>query len=89
MMPFFSNYGYLKTKEFFYESISGWGIDFIFSHKLFEAKRKIAIIHDVIAGHKKPVTSINWVLSNGMTPHHELHSIKNKYNLHNFYAQMF
>lgn len=84
MMPFFSNYGYLKSKEFFCESISGWGIDFVFSHKLFEAKRKIAIIHDVIAGHKKPVTSIDWMLSNGITPHHELSNIKNKYNLRNF-----
>ncbi|BAQ65080.1 hypothetical protein [Geminocystis sp. NIES-3709] len=83
MMPFFSNYGYLKSKEFFYESISGWGIDYIFSHKLFEEKRKIAIVHDVIAAHKKPVSSTYWILSNGITPYEELDNIKNKYNLNN------
>ena len=81
MMPFLSNYGYNKTKDKFSESISGWGLDYLISSILFREKRKMAIIHDVVASHLKATSSRNWMCSNGKTSLEELGHVVKKYKL--------
>ena len=84
MMPFLSNYAYQNSQKLFPESISGWGLDYLISAKLFAEKRKIAVIHDVIASHLKPTSSRNWTCSNGKTSLEELHYLIKKYKLTNY-----
>ena len=84
MMPFLSNYALQTTKKLWSESISGWGLDYLISANLFQEKRKIAIVHNVIASHLKPTSSRNWKCSNGRTSLQELHYIINKYKLVNY-----
>ncbi|MBI4984257.1 MAG: hypothetical protein HZC24_02620 [Rhodocyclales bacterium] len=86
MMPFFSNFAFSACKSTFGESISGWGLDFIWSSRMARQGRRLAVVHDVVAAHRRPSTSTGWKFANGMTSWDELAQIKARHGLLDYRA---
>ena len=79
MMPLF----HVKSLLFLYDdfdlSVSGWGLDASWSHRLNDPKDKIAVIDEISAVHTKPVGSDYSRFK--ISPEDELKTILKKYDL--------
>lgn len=63
-------------KNHLYKSESGWGLDLLWG-KLY----KNYVVDKVVMHHTRPVSSGNWIMSNGLTPFEEMQKING--SLHN------
>jgi hypothetical protein len=84
MAPFFSADAYALLKDTFTESVSGYGLDFVWSHRLIAAGEKVAIVDAVIAKHLHPVTSHQRVLPSGETSLQELQRVLRAHRLERY-----
>lgn len=84
MAPFFSRSAFDQVKGTFAESISGYGLDFIWSSRIASAGGKVAVIDAVLAKHIHPLTPPNRVLKAGETPLEELQRILAHHGLLDF-----
>lgn len=81
MAPFFSASAYARVKYSFGESVSGYGLDFVWAHEIRAGGGKVAIVDAVIAKHLNPVTSHSRRLPSGETSMQELHRVFLNHNL--------
>lgn len=72
MTPFFSAAAFALSKDSFGESISAWGLDFVWSNRVRQTQGRLAVIDAVLAKHLNPVRSNTWRFANGDTPLDEL-----------------
>lgn len=72
MTPFFSAAAFALARDSFGESISAWGLDFIWSSRVRRSQGKLAVVDAVLAKHLNPVRSNTWHFANGDTPLDEL-----------------
>ncbi len=81
MATFFSAPAFNFVKETFIESLSGWGLDLIWSSRIRQNHGKLAIVDDVVAKHLKPLSSHTWRFANGETSQNELMRIMQRHHL--------
>lgn len=84
MTPFFSATAFGIAKEAFGESISAWGLDFIWSSRVCQASGRVAVVDAVMAKHLNPVRSKHWRFPNGDTPPEELKRALIRHGLTNY-----
>ena len=79
MMPVFSRAALERCRWTLSESISGYGLDYLWSHVL--EGNGMAVVDAVIAKHIRPIQSTQWKLEGGLTPLDELKRILTKYHI--------
>lgn len=84
MTPFFSAAAFALARDSFVESITAWGLDFIWSSRVRQNQGKLAVIDAVLAKHLNPVRSNTWRLPNGDTPPEELRRALDRHGLTNY-----
>ena len=84
MMPFFSRRAFDCVSQYFHESQSGWGLDYLWSHKIRQDHGKLAVIDCVVAKHLNPISSQHWNFANGETAMDEMTRILAHYQLTNY-----
>jgi hypothetical protein len=84
MAPFMSAKAYALVRDLFPETISGYGIDFVWSKRIRDHGGRVAIVDGIAAKHMNPVTSVGWTLPNGESPMDELRRIFARYGLDGF-----
>ena len=84
MMPFFSHRAFGLASQYFQESQSGWGLDYLWSHKIRQDDGKLAVIDCVVAKHLNPISSQHWKFANGETAMDEMTRILAHYQLTNY-----
>ena len=72
MAPFFSRRAFEMSRDLFDQSISGWGMDIVWSDRMIKKGGKLGVIHEVVASHLRPHNSQHWTLPNGETPKAEM-----------------
>lgn len=81
MTPFFSRKAFDLCQDLFGESLSGWGIDIVWSDRIIKNQLRLAIVHEVAATHLRPINSTNWIMPNGETPQNELVRVMRSHGL--------
>ncbi len=84
MTPFFSAIAFALARDSFGESISAWGLDFIWSSRVRNSHGKLAVIDAVMARHVNPVRSNTWRFANGESPPAELERALIRHGLTNY-----
>ena len=84
MMPFFSRRAFACVSQYFHESQSGWGLDYLWSHKIRQDGGKLAVVDRVTAKHLNPISSQHWKFANGETAMDEMTRILAHYQLTNY-----
>jgi hypothetical protein len=80
MCPFFSRAGFQAAFWTFDQTVSGWGLDYLWAEKVF-ADRPLGVIDAFPIRHCRPVRSDQWVMPNGMTPAEEMKRLQEKHGL--------
>lgn len=82
MCPLFGTHSLLHALPLFTESVSGWGIDWLWSSFARQRNYKIGVFDQVAVGHYRPVGNSDWYQSLGVDPHREMDDLKGRYGLH-------
>jgi hypothetical protein len=81
MCPLFSTQSLLHALPFFTETLSGWGVDLLWSSLARQRNQKIGVLDQIAVGHYRPLGSSDWYQSLGVDPHRELDDLKRRYGL--------
>jgi len=86
MMPMFSREALEQCLDSFTDSVSGYGLDFVWPHLLGGAASRVGIIDAVSFTHTKPVDFVNgafykYLRSLGIDPHKEMHEVLRRYSI--------
>lgn len=84
MTPFFSRMAFDLARDSFAESVSSWGLDYVWSSRVRQAKGRMAVIDCVMARHANPVTSQNWQFADGGSSLEDLQGIFARHGLEKY-----
>jgi len=87
MAPFFSRQAFEECRTLFSSSISGWGLDIAWSHRLLQRQGRLAIIHAVTASHLRPLGSQHWVMPNGEKPVDEMRRVMKENGIESYHIK--
>ncbi len=81
MCPLFSQKSLKSSVQYLSESLTGWGVDELWSVRAIEQGEKLGIFDQVQIGHYRPVGSSIWYQNLQTDPHQESRQLKLKHGL--------